>query len=100
MRLFSDFRLFERPPKPGLALFRWIAWRWLMLGILFVMFVAVFAASYYIGGQPVYFTNEQRYLSEPEVRSQIWPFLSGGGAFLLLGLAGVVFLPKASKRAK
>ena len=50
MRIFSDFRLFERPPKPGVALFRWIAWRWLVLGVLFTVFVAIFAGMHYLGG--------------------------------------------------
>lgn len=94
MRIFSDFRVFERPPKPSAALFRWIAWRWLLLGILFTCFVVIFAAMHLVGGEPIYYTNEDRYLSDAEVRDMFWLFLSGGGVFLILGLLGVLFIPK------
>ena len=94
MRIFSDFKLFERPPKPGVKLFRWIPWRWLFLGALFTIFVATIAIMHYFGGEPFYYTNEDRYLSEQEVRTLIGQFLSIGGLFLILGLLGVVFIPK------
>lgn len=96
MDFFSDFRLFEKPPRsPGLALFRWIAWRWLMFGSLFILFVGFFAAMHYLGGEPIYYTNEDRNLSEGEVRTTIGLFVSGAGLFSFLGLAGVLFIPKA-----
>src|SRR5688572_23289404 len=94
MRIFSDFSVFERPPKLGVAWFRWLAWQWLLLGLLFTVFVAFFFGMHYLGGEPIYFTNEDRYLSEKEVRSLLVLFLSGGDLFLFLGLAGVFFLPR------
>jgi hypothetical protein len=94
MRIFSDFRVFERPPKPSLALFRWIAWRWLLLGIVFDLFTLAFAAMHFLGGQPVYYTNEHRYMSDDEVRNLVKLFLSGGSLFVALGLVGVAYIPK------
>ena len=94
MRVFSDFTLFERAPKPGLALFRWIAWRWLLLGILFTAGVGVFAVMHYVGGEPIYYVNEGRNLSTDEASSMFALFFFGGGLFLFLGLAGVLLIPK------
>jgi hypothetical protein len=94
VRIISDFRIFERPPKPSAALFRWIAWRWLLMGILFACFVAVIAVMHFVGGEPIYYINEDRYLSHAEVREMLWMFLSGGGLFLILGLLGVLLIPK------
>ncbi len=94
MRIFSDFRIFERPPKPGLRLFRWIAWRWLALGVLFTSFILVFAISHFIGGEPIYYTNEKRNLTDSEAWEMILMFLSGGGFFFIVGLLGVLYLPK------
>ena len=94
VRIISDFRMFERPPKPSAALFRWIAWRWLVLGSLFTCFVMVMAAMHFVGGEPIYYTNEDRYLSDAEVWDMVWLFLSGGGLFVVLGLLGVLFIPK------
>ncbi len=94
MRIFSDFRIFERPPKPGLRLFRWIAWRWLALGVLFTSFILVFAVSHFIGGEPIYYTNEKRNLTDAETWEMIQMFLSGGGFFFIVGLIGVLSLPK------
>ena len=90
----SDFRLFERPPKPGTALFRWIAWRWMIFGLVFVCFVGLFAAIHYIGGEPIYYTNENRNLTSNEARNMFLLFLSGGGLFFLLGLLGVLLIPR------
>lgn len=94
MRIFSDFRIFERPPRPGLRLFRWIAWRWLALGFVFTSFIFVFAVSHFIGGEPIYYTNEKRNLTDAETWEMILMFLSGGGFFFIVGLLGVVYLPK------
>ena len=94
MRLFSDFRIFERPPKPGSALFRWIAWRWLVLGVLLTCFILIFAAAHFLWGQPIYYTNEDRNLTDAEVWNVVWLFVSGGGLFAIIGLLGVLFLPK------
>lgn len=94
MRIVSDFRLFERPPKLGVALFRWVAWRWLLVGSLFIAFVAFFFGMHYLGGEPIYYTNEDRYLSDEEASSLLGLFLSGGGFFLFFGLAGVIFIPR------
>ena len=94
MRKFSDFTLFERPPKPGLALFRWIAWRWLLLGIVFTAFISVFAAIHYMGGEPIYYVNEGRNLTSEEASSMLAMFFLGGGFFIFLGLAGVLLTPK------
>lgn len=94
MRLFSDFRIFERPPKPSAALFRWIAWRWMALGLLFTCFTAFFAVMHFVGGEPIYCTNEDRNLTDDEVWNLVWLFLSGGGLFFLLGLLGVLIIPK------
>ena len=94
MRIFSDFRVFERPPKPSPALFRWIAWRWLLVGIALTCFVVFFAAMHFVGGEPVYYTNERRYLSDAEVWVGVGLLLSGGGLFSVLGLLGVLFIPK------
>ena len=59
-----------------------------------MVFVGVFAVMHYIYGQPIYYTNEDRYLSAEEARRNFVLFLSGGGLFLMLGLAGVLFIPK------
>lgn len=98
MRIISDFRIFERPPKPSAALFRWIAWRWLLLGTLFTCFVVLFAAMHFVGGEPIYYTNEHRNLSDGEAWALVFLFLSGGGLFLILGLLGVLFIPKHPDR--
>ena len=95
MRIFSDFRVFERPPRPSRALFRWIAWRWHFFAIVFLCFVAIFAAAHFVGGEPIYYTNEQRNLTDAEVWELVWVFLSGGSLFLILGSLGVLFIPKA-----
>lgn len=94
MGFFSDFRIFERPPEPGPRLFRWIAWRWLALGFLFTGFVVAFAISHFIGGEPIYYVNEKRNLTDAEAWDMILMFLSGGGFFFIAGLLGVLFLPK------
>lgn len=94
MRVFSDFRIFERPPKTAVRLFRWIAWRWLALGFLFTGFVLALAASHFIGGEPIYYINENRNLTDAEAWNMILMFLSGGGFFFLIGLLGVLYLPK------
>lgn len=94
LRLFSDFRIFERPPKPSPALFRWIAWRWLVLGILLILFIFAFAAAHFVWAQPIYYTNEDRNLTDAEVWKVVRLFASGGGLFFILGLVGVLFLPK------
>jgi hypothetical protein len=95
VRVFSDLRLFERPPKPGRTLFRWIAWRWLLFSMLFTAFVAVFAYLHYASGEPIYYTNENRNLTADEARSLFALFFAGGGLFFVLGLAGILFIPKA-----
>ncbi len=95
MHIFSDFRLFERPPNLGLALFRWIAWRCLLFGILFTGFMAIFAVMHYVGEEPIYYVNEGRYLSDEEARSLIGEFFCTGAIFLFLGLAGVLLIPRA-----
>ena len=95
MRIFSDFRLFERPPRPGVALFRWIAWRWLLLGLAFIAFFAVVAVTHYVGGEPNYYVNEGRNLSADEAASMFSLFFDAGGLFTLLGLAGVILIPKS-----
>lgn len=95
MQLFSDFRVFERPPKPGAALFRWIAWRWLFLGIGLICFVGVIAAMHLLGREPIYYTNEHRNLSDREVWQSVWLFVIGGGLFSVLGLLGVLYIPRS-----
>ena len=95
MRIFSDFRLFERPPKAGLAFFRWLAWRWLLFGIMFIGFFAVVAVVHYVGGEPMYYVNERRNLRADEVRSLLGLFFAGGGLFAFLGFLGVLLIPKA-----
>lgn len=96
MRVFSDFRLFERPPESiGVALFRWLAWRCLLLGVLFTGFVAVLALITYVGGESIYYVNEHRNLSDDETSGLLMLFLGSGGLMLLLGLAGVLIVPKA-----
>ena len=95
MRLISDFRLLERPPKPGPALFRWIAWRWCLFGLVFVLFVALFAVIHYLGGEPIYYVNEDRYLTDGEVSGMMAMFIFVGGLFFSLGLAGILFIPKS-----
>ncbi len=94
MGFFSDFRIFEPPPKPGPRLFRWIAWSWLALGFLFTSFVIAFAVSYLFGGEPIYYVNEKRNLTDAEAWDMIFMFLSGGGFFFIVGLLGVLYLPK------
>ncbi|MCL9998633.1 MAG: hypothetical protein NBV68_04575 [Erythrobacter sp.] len=94
MGFFSDFRIFERPPKPGPRLFRWIAWRWLALGFLFTSLILVFAISHFIGGEPIYYVNEKRNLTDAEAWDMILMFLSGGGFFFIAGLLGVLYLPE------
>jgi hypothetical protein len=94
MGFFSDLRIFELPPKPGRRLFRWIAWRWLALGFLFTSFVIAFAVSYLVGGEPIYSVNEKRNLTDAEAWDMILMFLSGSGFFLIVGLLGVLYLPK------
>jgi uncharacterized SAM-binding protein YcdF (DUF218 family) len=94
VRLFSNFRILERPPKPSPALFRWIAWRWLVLGLILTCFVLAFAAAHFIWGQPIYYTNEDRNLTDAEVRQIVVLFVAGGGLFSILGLIGVLSIPK------
>ncbi|MWV28076.1 hypothetical protein [Aurantiacibacter rhizosphaerae] len=94
MRIISDFRLFEKPPKPSAALLRWIAWRWLVLGLLVASFVALVAAMNFLGGEPIHYTNEGRNLTEEEVWELVRFFLSIGGVFLILGLLGISLIPK------
>lgn len=94
MRIFSDFRLFERPPRPSAALARWVAWRWLLVGLLFTMFTVIFFGTHSLGGEPIYYVNEDRNLTGDETRSLFTLFLSGGGFFLFSGLAGVLLIPK------
>ena len=93
MRIFSDFKVFERPPKPP-ALFRWMAWRWLFLGIAVLCFIALFAFMHFVKGEPIYYTNENRILSDAEVWNLVWVFVAAGGLFSVLGLLGVLFIPK------
>jgi hypothetical protein len=95
MCVISDFRIFERPPKPSSALVRWIAWRSLALGQLFTFFVLVIAAMHFVGGQPIYFTNENRNLTDAEVWNVVFLFLFCGGFFFTLGLLGVLFISKS-----
>ncbi|WP_205481105.1 hypothetical protein [Sphingomonas arenae] len=95
MHLFSDLRLFEKPPKKaGFASLRWIAWRFLMYGAAFLAFTAVFAAIHYVGGEPIYYKNEDRYLTSAEAKDGFLMFFSAGGLFFILGLAGVRFIPR------
>ena len=94
MRIFSDFRLFEKPPKPSPALFRWIAWRWLLVGFAACCFTLVFFAVHHLGGEPIYYSNEDRDLTSNEAQSVFLLFMSASGAFALLGLVGVIFIPK------
>ncbi len=95
MRIFSDFKLFERPPKPGQSLFRYIAWRWLAFGTLFIVFTAFFAAMHYVGGEPIYYTNEHRNMTDHEVGESLVLFFAGGALFAILGLIGVLVIPKS-----
>ena len=94
MRLFSDFRIFERPPKPSFALVRWMAWRFLLLGAVLSCFLAYFYATYVAGGELLFYTNENRYLTRSETIELFWLFFSGWIPFLILGLLGVLFVPK------
>ncbi|MEL7786010.1 hypothetical protein AAG596_08050 [Citromicrobium bathyomarinum] len=94
VRLFSDFRIFERPPKPSAALFRWIAWRWLVLGVLLSCFILAFAAAHFIWGQPIYYTNEDRNLTDAEVWQLVGLFAFGGALFSIFGLMALRFIPK------
>jgi uncharacterized membrane protein len=94
MRMFSDFRLFERPPRPSAALARWVAWRWLFFGILFTVFTVIFVGTHYLRGELIHYVNESRNLTDDEARDLFALFLFGGGFFALSGLAGVLLLPK------
>lgn len=92
--LLFRFQGFRAAPTPGPRLFRWIAWRWLAFGFLFTGFVLAFAVSYLIAGEPIYYVNEKRNLTDAEAWDMILMFLSGGGFFFIAGLLGVLFLPK------
>lgn len=94
MRIFSDFSLFERPPRQMAPLARWVAWRWLLVGFLFTAFTLAFFASPIIGGEPIYYVNEDRKLTSDEARDVFLLFLSGGSFFLIGGLVGVLLIPK------
>ena len=94
MRLFSDFQLFQRPPKPSRALLRWMAWRFLLFSALFMCFVAYFAISYIIGDEPLYFVNEDRYMTRSETIEVFWIFFFPSVAGLAIGLLGVLLVPK------
>jgi hypothetical protein len=66
----------------------------LALGLLLICFILVFAATHFIGGEPIYYTNENRNLTDAEVWNVVYLFIAGGGLFLVLGLLGVLFIPK------
>jgi hypothetical protein len=71
-----------------------MAWRFLSLGAIFMGFLVFFYATYVVGGEPLYFTNEKRYLTRSETLEVFWQFLSVSGPFFALGLLGVIFVPK------
>lgn len=94
MRLFSDFHIFERPPKSGFAIVRWLAWRFLIVGALVMCFLAYFYATHIIGGEPLYFVNEDRYMTRSETIEVFWHFFKVSSSFFLSALLGVLFVPK------
>lgn len=71
-----------------------MAWRFLLLGALSMCFLVYFYATYIAGDELLYFTNKKRYMTRPETIEEFWHFLSISGPFFVLGLLGVLFLPK------
>ena len=65
-----------------------------MLGLILTCFVLAFAAAHFIWGQPIYYTNEDRNLTHAEVWQIVVLFVAGGGLFSILGLIGVLFIPR------
>jgi hypothetical protein len=95
MRIFSDFQLFQRPPQPGRALFRWMAWRFLLFSAIFLCFVAYSAVTHVIGDEPLYFVDEDRYMTHAETLEVFWIFFLPSVAGFVIGLLGVLLVPKA-----
>lgn len=94
MRIFSDFRIFEKPPRNNTAIVRWIAWRLLVLGAAFLCLVAIFTAISLFGGETIEQTNDNRALTDGIVSEAFETFLTVGGAFFILGLFGILLVPK------
>ena len=68
--------------------------RWLFLGIALMLFISIFAAMHFIGGEPIYYTNQNRNMSDAGVWQFTMLFLFGGGLFVILGFCGVLFISK------
>ena len=95
MRIFSDFLLFQRPPQPDRRLFRWMAWRFLLFSAIFLCFVAYFALTHVFGDKPLYYVNENRYMTDAEALEVFWIFFLTSVAGFVIGLLGVLMVPKA-----
>lgn len=65
-----------------------------MLGVVLTCFILAFAAAHFIWGQPIYYTNADRNLTDAEVWEVVGLFVTGGGLFSILGLIGVLFTPR------
>ena len=56
-------------------------------------FLVYFFATYIAGGEPLYFVNEERFMTRSETIEVFWHF-SKGTIFFVLGLLGVLLVPK------
>lgn len=57
-------------------------------------FLVYFYATYIAGDEPLYFVNEDRYMTRPETIEVFWHFFKVSGPFFVLGLLGVLLVPK------
>ncbi len=71
-----------------------MAWRLLLVGALFMCFLAYYYITFIAGDELIYFTNEERYMTRSETIDLFWHFFSISGPFFALGLLGILFVPK------
>lgn len=66
-----------------------------MFSVMFLCFVAYFALTHVIGDEPLYFVNEDRYMTRAETIEVFWIFVIPSVAGFVTGLLGVLLVPRA-----